>query len=362
MNYQDCLDLIRRSVPEWNETRRRDIGIRPNLASAKLTSLDLHQANFNEANLISVDFTDSNLGQSDFTLADATRAKFVHANLQKANLAAADFSEANLVEADLRAANLTNANLTNADMRRADLTGASLVGTNLTGANLAGATLANATVQQTLFYLLDLSSVLGLDACVHRGPSPVDYRTLVGSGPLPLKFLRGCGLSDRFIDYLPSLIETSPLRFYSCFISYSTADEEFAERLHADLQDNGIRCWFAPHDMEGGRKIYDQVDQAIRLYERLLLILSAESMSSSWVKTEIVMARQKEIEFKRTVLFPLRLVPFDDIRAWKQFDADLGEDIAKTVRELFTPDFSQWKDHDVYRREFQRLVKALREP
>jgi len=71
------------------------------------------------------------------------------------------------------------------------------------------------------------------------------------------------------------------------FISYSTANQDFAERLHADLQARGVRCWFAPHDLEGGKKIHDQIDEAIRVYDRLLVILSRESMSSRWVKTEI---------------------------------------------------------------------------
>jgi len=33
------------------------------------------------------------------------------------------------------------------------------------------------------------------------------------------------------------------------FISYSSKDQAFAERLHADLQNKGVRCWFAPHDL-----------------------------------------------------------------------------------------------------------------
>ena len=83
-------------------------------------------------------------------------------------------------------------------------------------------------------------------------------------------------------------------KFYSCFISYSTKDQEFAERLYADLQDKGVRCWFAPHDIKGGRKIHEQIDEAIRLHDRLLLILSEHSISSEWVKTEIAKARERE--------------------------------------------------------------------
>jgi hypothetical protein len=61
------------------------------------------------------------------------------------------------------------------------------------------------------------------------------------------------GLPDRLIDYLPSLLNEA-IQHYSCFISYSSKDQAFAERLHADLQNNGVRCWFAPHDMRIGAK------------------------------------------------------------------------------------------------------------
>jgi hypothetical protein len=51
-----------------------------------------------------------------------------------------------------------------------------------------------------------------------------------------------------------------------------------------------VRCWFAPHDITGGRKIHEQIDEAIRLHGKLLLILSLDSMKSNWVKTEIANA------------------------------------------------------------------------
>jgi hypothetical protein len=176
---------------------------------------------------------------------------------------------------------------------------------------------------------------------------------------VPLPFLRGCGLPDVVIDYLPSLTQTA-VQFYSCFISYSTKDQAFADRLYADLQNQGVRFWFAPHDIRGGKKIRDQIEEAIRVYNRLLLILSPHSMSSEWVKTEIANAREREIWEKRQTLFPISLVPFEKIREWKAFDADTGKDSAREIREYFIPDFSNWKDHDSYQQAFQRLLRDLR--
>jgi len=84
-------------------------------------------------------------------------------------------------------------------------------------------------------------------------------------------------------------------------------------------------------------------------------------MNSEWVKTEIAKAREREINDKRRMLFPLRLVDFEILRHWKCFDADIGKDSAKEVREYFIPDFSGWKtDHDGYMNAFDQLMKSLR--
>jgi hypothetical protein len=161
------------------------------------------------------------------------------------------------------------------------------------------------------------------------------------------------------IDYLPSILGR-PIQFYSCFVSYSTADQLFADRLYADLQANAVRCWFAPHSIKGGRKIREQIDEAIRLHDRLLLILSDHSMTSEWVQTEISNAREREIREKKQKLFPISLVPFEKIRDWKAFDADTGKDSAREIREYFIPDFSNWKNHDRYQQAFLRLLRDLK--
>jgi hypothetical protein len=140
-----------------------------------------------------------------------------------------------------------------------------------------------------------LSRARGLDAAVHDGPSTLGVDTLyLSRAQIPDLFLRGVGLPDSLITYAHSLVRM-PIQFYSCFISFATRDQELADRLHADLQSKGFRCWFAPHDVKGGRTLHEQIDEAIRLYDRLLLILSEHSMNSEWVKTEIANARKREI-------------------------------------------------------------------
>ena len=66
--------------------------------------------------------------------------------------------------------------------------------------------------------------------------------------------LRGCGVPEDFITYLPSLIGTmQPIQYPSCFISDRSQDEEFARRLHEKMRGEKLRVWFAPEDMQSSR-------------------------------------------------------------------------------------------------------------
>ena len=49
-----------------------------------------------------------------------------------------------------------------------------------------------------------------------------------------------------------------------------------------------------------------------------------------------------------------------NVREWTAFDADTGKDMGREVREYFVPDFSAWKDHDAYRKAFDRLLRDLK--
>jgi hypothetical protein len=121
-----------------------------------------------------------------------------------------------------------------------------------------------------------------------------------------------------------------------------------------------VRCWFAPHDIQGGKPLHEQIDQAIQVHDRLLLLLSDSSMQSEWVKTEISKARKRETREKRRMLFPIRLVNFETLEQWECFDADIGKDSAREICEYYVPDFSKWKDHDSYKVEFDKLLRDLK--
>ncbi len=151
-----------------------------------------------------------------------------------------------------------------------------------------------------------------------------------------------------------------PTPFNSCFISYNHRDENFAKGLYARLRATNIQVWYAPEDIKGGAKLHEQLNQAIHRHDKLLLVLSENSLSSEWVMTEIRKARKYEIEEKRRKLFPIRLVGMETIDDWECFDADTGKDLAIEVREYFIPDFSCWQNRDTFQASFSRLLDDLK--
>jgi len=194
--------------------------------------------------------------------------------------------------------------------------------------------------------------VKGLETIQHEGPSTIGIDTLLRSeGAIPEIFLRGAGLSDSFIEYARSLSQR-PIQYYTCFISYSSKDQEFAERLYADLQSNNVRCWYAPEDMKIGDKIRQRIDECIRMYDKLLLVLSQHSVMSPWVEKEVETAFEKEHRHNKLVLFPIML---DDtvMRTNQAWAADIS-------RTRHIGDFTRWKEHDAYQQGLKRLLRDLK--
>jgi len=348
------LAILKKGVKAWNQCRNENSKVTPVFFNA-----DLSTANLSDANLREADLNGANLGGANLTRANLGRANLFRANLGRADLRGANLSGAYLREACLTWIDLRSADLLEANFSGADLGGANITWTSFTRTDLNEADFGGAVVGYTIFADVDLSGVKGLETVINRGPSSVGIDTIYKSkGKIPHIFLRGAGVPENFIEYMASLVGTG-IEFYSLFISYSTHDQEFAERLYADLQDKGVRCWFAPHKLQGGKKVHEQIDEAIRFYDKLLLILSPASMESEWVKAEIFKAREREIKEKWRVLYPIRLCSFEELRDWTLVDGDTGKDLAREIREYFIPDFSNWKDHDSYKIAFNKLLDDL---
>jgi hypothetical protein len=271
---------------------------------------------------------------------DLSGAMFIGMNLNGYDLSGVNLAGADLRKVQLTAARVEKANLSGTDCRRLDLSCSILNGANLSHAKFA----------ETVFGKTDLSNAVGLDTCIHIGPSTIDFRTIEISWPLPKVFLQGCGLPDGLINLIPTLTK-SRISLYSCFISYSHKDEKFVKKLHKDLQEKGIRCWFAPEDMKIGDKIRPTIDNAIMDLDLLLIVLSENSIESNWVEKEVETAFEKEQRRKQKVFFPIRVD-----KSVMETDKSWASDIRRTRH---IGDFSMWKKQVEYNKALDRLVRDL---
>jgi len=368
MANKEHVKILKQGVEVWNKWRNENPNIRPELKKVEFIRSDLKNVDFSFADLSSADLRNANLREANLRSANLREANLFGADLSETYLWTAYLWSTNLSEVNLFEADLREANLKNSDLGGANLTGVNFKDSNLYGANLSGANLREASFRktvlteanlsktfllETIFSDTDLSKALNLDKCEFGGPSSIDHRTLYKSKNLPISFLQGIGFSDIFIDHIPSLFLDQAIQFYSCFISYSSKDDGFAKRLHADLQNNGIRCWFAPEDMKIGDKIRPSIEGAIKYYDKLLLILSKNSIDSTWVEKEVETAFEKETKNKHTALFPIRM---DD--TVMKSETAWAADIRRTRN---IGDFKNWKDHDSYQKSFERLLRDLKQ-
>jgi len=130
------IDILYEGVEAWNDWRRKNPSVRPVLAGADLSEMDLTGINLDGA-----DLTDAELFQTDLSSANLKMAR-----LEKADLSGADLSGAAMYKTGLREACLIEAKLVGSDLREADLSGSDLRGTILHAVDFEGADLTSANL------------------------------------------------------------------------------------------------------------------------------------------------------------------------------------------------------------------------
>src|SRR5262249_3818196 len=91
----------------------------------------------------------------------------------------------------------------------------------------------------------------------------------------------------------------------SIFLSHNHADKPFVRRLAQDLQKAGIRVWLDEAEMMIGDSLIEKIRQGIDEMDYLGVVLSPNSVQSSWVKRELDVAMNQEIGGKRVKVLPL---------------------------------------------------------
>jgi uncharacterized protein YjbI with pentapeptide repeats len=151
-----------RGYKDWNQWRRENPTVTPNLSKADLSGLNLGLFDLRGSNLSSALLRSTQLFSAQLDNADLSNANLSKANLSSAQLTNCNLDKANLSKADLREANLRKANLVAANLREANLSKATLSFANLTHVSMIKADLTLAIMRATNLQDADLSAVQAL--------------------------------------------------------------------------------------------------------------------------------------------------------------------------------------------------------
>ena len=339
------------------------------LGSADFRGLDLSGANFENSELFSCDFSDGVLTGADLGHAYIDMCRFIgtksaHVSFDHSAIMHTTFRRANLERASLISAYVLSCGfqytfLDASFWSRASVWDPAFAGSRGHGVELHHTLLANCT---------DLEKAEWLDSALHLGPSSLDRLTLVSCiHGLPDRFLEGCGYTRDEIVYLRALYTQNPIQYMSCFISHAEPDLPFANQLLERLRASNVSCWHYKADMRGGRDWRHQIDEAIKVHDKLLLVCSERAIYRPNVVREIIAAIRAGHETGRQKLFPIRLddhILKPEMREEgdaKTRSGEWSQNWVYDVQKLHIPDFSGWEtDPATFDAAFQSLLADLR--
>ncbi|HUS72800.1 MAG TPA: pentapeptide repeat-containing protein [Sedimentisphaerales bacterium] len=132
------LKILTQGIEAWNEWRRKNQAIRPDLSFTDLANLICFWPHAGGYNLSKANLSYSRLRTTDLSGGDLRQAKLQGADLLHTKLSGANLSRSNALMANLGVTNLRKANLKESDLRWCCLVRSNLSGTILTGTKLYG--------------------------------------------------------------------------------------------------------------------------------------------------------------------------------------------------------------------------------
>jgi uncharacterized protein YjbI with pentapeptide repeats len=362
--------LLKQGVHVWNDWRVNNPDEIPDLSftdlsSRKITGANFAKTNFRNAVLNGWGTVDCNFEEALLTGVSAQGSYWRNATLRFAEISG-DFITSNIYIADLTGANVHHCGFPLAELRFLRLY-ATKFAPYLSSTDLNSWTIIGS----------DLSQMRNLASAVVEYPFNIDFDTLrktaEGLQKFPeltgefSTFFKNCGLPNEIIAVFKSWVEATPTideataesdSFYSCFISYSHKNRDFAKLIHEHLQKSGIQCWFDEEYLLPGDDILDAVDNGIRKWDKILLCCSRDSLNSPWVDRELDKALQKEEKLwretgkKSLAVIPLNMDGY--LFSWENSKASI-------LQSRLAADFTNWDtNQEKFKVQIEKIIRALR--
>ncbi|EJD5900457.1 toll/interleukin-1 receptor domain-containing protein [Escherichia coli] len=93
----------------------------------------------------------------------------------------------------------------------------------------------------------------------------------------------------------------------SIFLSHNSADKPFVRRLAQSLQSQGHVVWLDEAEINIGDSLIEKIREGLDKVDYVAVVLSQNSIASTWVQRELDISSNREIAEKRVILLPLML-------------------------------------------------------
>lgn len=124
------------------------------------------------------------------------------------------------------------------------------------------------------------------------------------------------------------------------FLSYSSADKRFSDRLARNLRDSGVDIWLDRWEIQVGDSIVEKINQGITANDFIAIVLSPTSVESPWVERELNSSLRRQLAEKNVKILPVlyKTCPIPDIIADIKY-ADFRRSYQKGLGELLNAIF-----------------------
>ncbi|MEB4782780.1 toll/interleukin-1 receptor domain-containing protein [Paenibacillus jamilae] len=126
---------------------------------------------------------------------------------------------------------------------------------------------------------------------------------------------RGGILPKKSLGYIDTgtkieFIKRRKVNLSSIFLSHTSIDKPFVEKLARDLKRIGVNVWFDKWEIKMGESITWRIEEGIREneylgIEYLGIVLSPEALNSEWVKSELGAAWAKQMQLRKVFVLPI---------------------------------------------------------
>ncbi len=140
------------------------------------------------------------------------------------------------------------------------------------------------------------------------------------------------------------------------FISHSTVDKPFVNKLSTDLVNRGFPVWFDSWELAPADSFIDKIFAGLDESFFLIVVLSENSIRSNWVKKELKAALGKEAGAGRKFVFPVKIdgCKLPPVLAGRLF-IDFSAGYLKNMEKLDT-EFRKWKVDQIVIPAAKRLI------